>query len=183
MSLEIASAVRHCPGCGEGGLSWPTSRSLSCPECGFLLYLNTAAAAAVIIEYGGSILFGLRRNEPGKGKLDLPGGFVDPGETAEEGALREVREETGLELTGLRYLFSLPNVYHYRGVTYNTLDLVFHCRLTERPVIQAADDLEELLWIDFDDIVVGDIAFDSLRRAVQRFLASHGGRDAPDLQS
>src|SRR6185369_5777464 len=116
-----------------------------------------------IVECKGKILFGVRAHEPGCGMLDLPGGFVDLDESAEEAALREVREETGMELRELRYLFSIPNRYHYRDVLYDTLDLFFCCRLTELPWMQATDELEELLWIGRDEIVSENIAFSSVR--------------------
>jgi|SRR6185369_9967465 len=176
MNLTVNQLILHCPRCGGRSLSWPTPKNFTCADCGFLLYLNIAAAAAVIMECRGRILFGLRKHEPGRGMLDLPGGFVDPDESAEEAARREVREETGIELPELQYLFSLPNRYHYRNVVYDTLDLIFCCRLTEPPRMEAADDLEQLLWIDRDDIVFENIAFSSLRLAVRRYLESHHSR-------
>lgn len=174
MDPEISQTIVRCPRCGGQNLSWPTPKNFSCADCGFLLYLNTAAAVAVIIECQGKILFGVRRHEPGRGLLDLPGGFVDPGESGEEAALREVREETGMELKELRYLFSLPNRYRYGDVVYDTLDLIYCCRLTVLPRLQAADDLEELLWTGLDEIVIEDIAFSSLRQAVERYLEIRG---------
>ena len=172
MDLTVNQTIVHCPRCGGRSLSWPTPKNFTCADCGFLLYLNTAAAAAVIVECGGKILFGVRKHDPGRGMLDLPGGFVDPGESGEEAAGREVREETGMELPELQYLFSLPNRYHYRDVAYDTLDLIFCCRLTKPPRMQAADDLEQLLWIDRDSIEIEWIAFSSLRLAVRRYLES-----------
>lgn len=164
--------IVHCPKCGGRSLSWPTPKNFTCADCGFVLYLNIAAAAAVIIECNGKILFGVRKHDPGRGMLDLPGGFANPDESGEEAARREVREETGIKLPELHYLFSLPNRYPYRDVLYDTLDLIFCCRFTELPQMQAADDLEQLIWIDRDDIVFENIAFSSLRLAVRRYLES-----------
>ena len=174
MNLTSNQPIVHCPKCGGRSLSWPTPKNFTCGDCGFVLYLNIAAAVAVIMECRGRILFGLRKHEPGRGMLDLPGGFVDQGESAEEAARREVMEETGIELPEIRYLFSLPNRYHYRDMVYDTLDLIFCCRFTEPPRMQASDDLEQLLWIDRDSIGMERIAFTSLRQAVRQYLEKDG---------
>jgi len=173
MNLTANQTILHCPRCGGRSLSWPTPKNFTCADCGFVLFLNIAAAAAVIMECGGKILFGVRKHEPGQGMLDLPGGFVDQGESAEDAARREVREETGIELPQIEYLFSLPNCYHYRDMVYDTLDLIFCCRLAKPPQMQAADDLEQLLWIDRDSIEIERIAFSSLRLAIRQYLESH----------
>jgi len=171
MSMLSYQPIVHCPRCAANDLTWPTPKNFTCRQCGFVLYLNIAAAVAVIIECQGKILFGLRKHDPGKGMLDLPGGFVDAGETAEAAALREVREEAGIELPKIQYLFSLPNTYHYRDIVYDTLDMIYLCHLSEPPRMKAADDLEQLLWIDYDEIAYERIVFSSLRRGVQLFLA------------
>ncbi len=131
MTMQSYQSIVHCPRCAAKDLTWPSPKHFTCGQCGFVLYLNIAAAAAVIIECQGKILFGLRKHEPGKGMLDLPGGFVDRGESAEAAALREVREETGIELPQIRYLFSLPNTYHYRDIVYDTLDMIYLCHLSD----------------------------------------------------
>ena len=171
MNLTNIQTIVHCPKCGGRNLSWPTPKNFTCADCGFVLFLNIAAAAAVIMECRGKVLFGLRKHEPGRGMLDLPGGFVDQGESAEEAARREVKEETGIELQEIHYLFSFPNRYHYLDIVYDTLDLIFCCRFDEPPAMQAADDLAELLWIDRDSIELERIAFSSLRLAVRQYLA------------
>jgi len=153
-------------------LQWHSPLNFECGACGFMLYLNVAAAVAVIIECRGKILFGVRKNEPGRGMLDLPGGFVDAGESADECARREVQEETGIVLGHLRFLSSFPNTYLYRDVLYNTLDIILVSTPDEVSTARAGDDLADLVWIHGDAVDYDRIAFPSLRKAVRLFLAS-----------
>jgi ADP-ribose pyrophosphatase YjhB (NUDIX family) len=162
--------ITHCPQCGNSSLTWPSRKNFTCDDCGFVLYLNIAAAAAVIIECQGKILFGIRKHEPGMGMLDLPGGFTDPGESAEETARRELREELNLDIKEMSYLFSFPNQYSFKGIVYDTLDMVFLARFETPPDVEAGDDLIDSVWIAFGDIELEEIAFKSLRQAVQRYL-------------
>lgn len=77
---------------------------LTCPACGEQVkaYRNPVPAVDIIIETAGGIVLIERKNEP-KGWA-LPGGFVDYGETLEQAAVREAKEETSLSVTGLRLL-------------------------------------------------------------------------------
>lgn len=167
----LISPIRYCPQCASLALSWPSAKHFRCNDCGFLLYLNVAAAVAAIIECQGKILFGVRKNEPQRGMLDLPGGFVDPGESVEQALRRELQEELGLALRSADYLFSYPNRYEYCSIIYDTLDIIFLVQLDAMPQIQAADDLAELLWVEREAIMFEQIGFSSLRQAVQRYLA------------
>lgn len=167
-----ADTIRYCPKCAAGILHWQTPLNFECGACGFMLYLNVAAAVAVIIECRGKILFGVRKNEPGRGMLDLPGGFVDAGESADECARREVQEETGIVLGQLQYLSSFPNTYLFRDVLYNTLDIILVSTLEDMPAACAGDDLADLVWVQDDAVDYDRIAFPSLRKAVRLFLAS-----------
>ncbi len=162
--------IRHCPRCGGQRLGWPTPRNFQCNDCAFVLYLNIAAAVGVIMECRGRLLFGVRRNEPGRGMLDLVGGFADAGESAEEAARREVREELGIEIPEMRYLFSFPNRYPYGGMVYDTLDLIFLVQWEHPPLVRAADDLADVVWVEREAVELDRIAFVSLRRAVERYL-------------
>lgn len=163
---------KYCPKCGAASLRWSQGKLLRCEACGFELYLNVAAAVAgVIVDEQGRMVVLVRGKEPGKGQWDLPGGFVDAGETAEEALRREVREETGLEVTGLRYLGAWPNVYLYGGVRYRTLDLGFVCEVSEiggaRP---REDDVAEVLFLRPDEIDLGRFAFRSVGTIAGRYL-------------
>jgi ADP-ribose pyrophosphatase YjhB (NUDIX family) len=125
-----------------------------------------------------TVLFLLRAKEPALGKLDLPGGFVDPGEGALEGLRRECREEIGWEPGGDLVLFaSFPNTYPYKNIVYNTCDLFF---TVEAPLLRredlrlAPDEIGEGCFIDPGAVNPDDLAFDSTRRAVRAFLDYRG---------
>ena len=103
---------RFCPVCGSNKFIENNNQSKRCETCGFIDYINPkAAVVAVITNTKGDILVCRRAKDPAKGTLDMPGGFTDLNETAEEAVIREVKEETGLTVTATRYLFSLPNSY------------------------------------------------------------------------
>jgi len=125
------------------------------------------------MECQGKLLFGVRKHDPGRGMLDLPGGFVNAGETAEEAVRREIREEVGIAIPEMRYLYSFPNRYPFRGMIYDTLDLIFLVHFDQPPEVKAADDLEEVMWVARDDVELDRIAFDSLRKAVRQYLTQH----------
>lgn len=171
MNVSQHPAITRCPRCGNGLLSWPSPKNFQCDACGFVLYLNIAAAVAVIMECRGKLLFGVRKRDPGRGMLDLPGGFVDAGESVEQAARREIREEVGVNIPELRYLFSFPNKYPYRGMVYDTLDMIFHVQWDHPPEVRAADDLEDVVWVERAAVDYERFAFDSIRKAVRQYLS------------
>ena len=139
----------------------------------------SAATAAFILRKSTSqdedsetrLLVARRGKEPAKGTFDLPGGFSDEGETGEECVRREVMEETGLQVTHAKYLFSLPNHYTYSGLDIPTLDQFFLCEVKPEENTHAMDDVAELFWIPLRKINPDDFGLDSIRRAVRRFLS------------
>ena len=161
---------RHCPTCGSDCFRPSSPKSCRCEACGFELFMNASSANAALIVCEGRLLVVRRQNEPARGTLDLPGGFADMGETAEEGVCREVMEETGLRVTRADYLFSLPNLYIYSGLTLPTLDLFFRCEVADAGDLRAADDAAEALWVPLADVCPEAFGLDSIRRGVARFL-------------
>ena len=112
---------KFCPKCGSLHFEENNMKSKRCADCGFVYYFNpSAATVAFILNEKEELLVCRRGKNPKKGTLDLPGGFVDMGETGEQGVEREIQEETGLSVTSLEYLFSLPNTYLYSGFLHHT---------------------------------------------------------------
>lgn len=158
----------YCPRCGSNRFSINDFKSKKCDGCGFVLYFNPiAATVAVIVNEKNELLVARRAKEPAKGTLDLPGGFTDSFETAEEGVAREVAEETGLVVKETRYLFSLPNKYIYSGFEEHTMDLFFLCK-TNSTELAPDDDVEELLWIPVEDIVPEEFGLQSIRKGIEK---------------
>jgi ADP-ribose pyrophosphatase YjhB (NUDIX family) len=139
-----------------------------------LYYHNTAAATGCVISTGEEILLLVRDKEPGKGKLDLPGGFVDPGEGAFEGLRRECREELGWDPGPNLALFaSFPNVYPYRDIPYNTCDFFFAATapgLRLEDLVLEPGEIAGALFVKPSELNLDDLAFDSARRAMRAYL-------------
>jgi ADP-ribose pyrophosphatase YjhB (NUDIX family) len=123
--------IFYCPKCGQRSLRQLNAKEFVCERehCQFTAYKNTAAAvAAIIVLNDDKIIMTRRGKEPVKGKLDLPGGFVDADETLEKSLEREVKEELSLRIRDLSYLGSFPNKYPCKGIEYSTVDSVFVCK-------------------------------------------------------
>jgi NAD+ diphosphatase len=161
----------HCPHCAAPRSSEGDAIRFVCQACGFVYYYNVAVSSAVLIlSDDGLGLFIRRARDPGKNKLALPGGFIDRGETAEAAAAREVREEAGVQLAGVEFLASFPNLYQYRGVDYPVVDLFFLGRVTA-PVASPLDDVTEIVWAPPAAIDEAELAFPSHARALKAYLA------------
>jgi ADP-ribose pyrophosphatase YjhB (NUDIX family) len=180
-----------CPSCGSKKISFERNKVFRCPDCGFVYYHNVAAATGCVISVPGAdgeragerILLLVRGKEPARGGLDLPGGFVDPGEGAPEGLLREIREELGwtpplppgLSALGIFTLFaSFPNVYPYKNIVYNTCDLFFALSapgLSEKDLHPEAAEIAGVRFIRPEEINFDEVAFDSTKRAIKAYIA------------
>ena len=168
--MDILTRFKHCPVCG-GSLQPDSAKSMRCHDCGFEYFVNASAAyVALIYDERGRLLVVRRRCEPAKGTLDLPGGFAELGETAEQGVAREVMEETGLKVTESKYLFSLPNIYRYSRIDIHTLDMFFECKVEDENVLTANDDAAECMWIAPGDIHTEQFGLRSVRWGLIKFL-------------
>jgi len=128
----------------------------------------------LITDAEGRLLITVRKAEPAKGTWDLPGGFVDPGESAEETLRREITEELGLDILSARYLYSIPNTYKYGQVAYQSVDLVYRCKVEDASKAQAADDVEAVLFKRYNDIEPENFGLASIRNIVRWYLLQEG---------
>jgi len=159
---------RHCPQCGSINFRWDDKKRFDCTDCGFRFYINAIAAVAALIENPeGRLLVTRRAREPAKGSLDLPGGFIDIGETAEQALRREIREELNLDIIQTRYFMSSPNRYEYAGMLYFTLDLAFQCRVSDFDGLRAGDDADECMFLEKTHVRPEEFGLESIRHILR----------------
>lgn len=169
--MHVLEKFRYCPSCGSKHFIEQNEKSKRCQSCGFEYFLNpSASVAAFILNDKGEILVTRRKFEPGRGTLDLPGGFCDIGETFGEALVREIKEETNLEIKDKSYFCSLPNKYRYSGLDIPTLDVFFVCKVTDENALMPADDVEEAMWLPLENVHTEQFGLRSIRQALYDFM-------------
>jgi ADP-ribose pyrophosphatase YjhB (NUDIX family) len=167
----VQTIIAYCPRCGSDRFTQGAGGAFACSDCTLTLYLNTGAAVgAIITDRQGRILLIRRAKDPSKGKLGLPGGFLDLGETAEQAIVREVKEEVGLDITSLKFLASFPNDYHYRGIIYPLLDIFFTTSVESLDSARALDEVDACIVAAPEEIDLDTIAFPSIRKALELYM-------------
>lgn len=166
------SSFRYCPTCGSSAFtSHDLGRSYKCDSCGLHFFVNNAAAVAcLIVNPSGDLLLTRRAVEPAKGMLDLPGGFVDPGETAAGAVAREIMEELNVRVSEMTFLCSFPNWYPWAGYTVPTLDLAFVCEVEDFSTLKAGDDAASIEFISPDHLNFNELCSDSMREIIRFYL-------------
>ena len=177
MSQSLANAFEFCPRCGTA-VAEVGSNPLSCrqPDCRFTYFFSPiTAVAAIVQDEAGRVLFLRRGKDPGKGKLGLPGGFVDAGESLEDALVREILEETQLAARVDKYITSRPNIYSFQGVDLAVTDMFFHCTVASFEGLTAqAGEVSEFHLAIPSETKLAEMAFDSNRQALEFFLQHQG---------
>lgn len=165
------NVVKYCPKCGSSQFLSHDDKSFKCGSCGFHLYFNASSAVAVLVaDENKRLMLVTRGVEPDYGKLDLPGGFVDPGETAENAVKRELFEELGMKVKSVRYFSSAPNEYIFSGFSVFTTDLAFVAVPESISGLKAMDDILEFRFYAEDELDYGDIAAPSIKKFVRDYF-------------
>jgi len=166
---EDGQDFRFCPRCGgtleRKSLKATEPERLVCAECGFVFYLDPKVAVGTIIRTRLDRLVLVRRAiEPGYGKWVFPGGYVDRGELLTQAAIREAREECGLDVR----LDGLVNIYSYAG---RTPVIVVYAATAVGGSLSTDDECMETAEFDSASIPWKDLAFRSTEDGLRDYLA------------
>jgi 8-oxo-dGTP diphosphatase len=168
---DTTPPFRFCPVCGSPMeprvLKASEPKRLVCPSarCGFVFYLDPKIAVGTVIALDDNRIVLVRRAiEPGYGKWVFPGGYVDRGEEITLAALREAREESGLEVR----IDRLINIYSYAG---RTPIIVVYAATCIGGVLAVDEEGLEARGFTPDAIPWDDLAFRSTREALRDYLA------------
>ena len=172
MGQEVTSGFDFCPKCGSSLFhSYDKGRSYQCDACHFHYFINNSAAVACqIFNSSGDLLLTRRAFEPNKGTLDLPGGFVEPLETAEEAVVREIKEELNIHVINMTYLVSFPNLYPFSNFEVPTVDLAFVCETSSLSQLHPGDDVASVEFIHPAKVDLSGFCSDSMRQIIQFYL-------------
>jgi ADP-ribose pyrophosphatase YjhB (NUDIX family) len=166
---DDAGTYRFCPCCGgtlaPRLLKATEPERLVCLRCGFVFYIDPKVAVGTIIRSNSNRLVLVRRAiDPGFGKWVFPGGYVDRGEPLPAAAIREAREESGLEVR----LDGLVNIYSYAG---RTPVIVVYAATAIGGTLGADDECLEAREFAHDALPWQELAFRSTAEGLRDYLA------------
>ncbi|WP_163130883.1 NUDIX domain-containing protein [Agarivorans sp. Alg241-V36] len=163
-------SLRYCPQCASSKFKQVDVKQWACEQCQFSYFHNMASTAGALLIFEDELLLVERAINPQKGYWDLPGGFIEYGESLEQGLQRELNEELGLELAAenFRYFGSFANQYSYNQVLYHTCDSFFVYHLNNRVSLQARDDVAAWQWHSLKNIPFERVAFKSVKQGLMQ---------------
>ena len=168
---KIVKQFQFCPRCGGKLRIMRGKRNDICSQCGYEVYDTVLSVATTIIVNGrGEILLTKRARAPHRGMWGTPGGFAERGESAEDTARRESREELGLRLNSMQLFGTYPLLYRYQGVLLACIESTFIARLAGNPRLLARDDISEAKFVKPEHIPYSRLAFPSQRVAIRKYL-------------
>jgi ADP-ribose pyrophosphatase YjhB (NUDIX family) len=140
---------------------------LTCADCGFIAYENPKVVVGTIVAEAGRVLLCRRAIEPRAGFWTIPAGYLEMGETAEEGAAREAFEEAcaRIALDGVLAVYSIARL--------GQVQVLFRGRFAE-PGFAAGPESLEVGLFDWDEIPWRELAFPTVRWALEAWRETPG---------
>jgi len=163
--VSFLELYKFCPKCGGAMESKEHDESVmpTCVDakCGYIFWQNSSPCVVTIMQNDkGLVLMTERGIDPDKGKLDLPGGFVKWGEPPAEAAVRETREEIGVEVELVDLVGLEIDDYWYQGLWEKTLTVGYIARIIKgEPHVADANEVASITWIDPDNFKPEQMAF------------------------
>jgi len=141
-----------------------------CGACGYVHYVNPKIVTGSIVRHGGRILLCRRAIAPRIGYWTLPAGFMEVGETAEEAARREAREEANADIAIDRLLavYTIPRIAQVQ---------IMYLAHLAAPEISPGPESLEVILSGWEDIPWNDLAFPSVRWALEQYRSIEGAGD------
>jgi ADP-ribose pyrophosphatase YjhB (NUDIX family) len=135
-----------------------------CDECGFIDYVNPRIVVGAVCRWEDRVLLCRRTIEPRSGYWTIPAGFLEEGETVEEGVRREAHEEARAELAleGVLGIYSIARI--------SQVQIMFRARLLS-PEVRAGEETDEVQLVRLDEIPWDALAFPTVRWALMHFQA------------
>ncbi|WP_338401517.1 NUDIX hydrolase [Neptunicella marina] len=140
-----------------------------------MYYHNVATAVGALMICDDKLLLVERAKNPGKGLLGVPGGFVDPFESAEQALCREIDEEVGVkvDIHQLQYFGSWANEYLYAEINYHTQDFYYVVELASKPQLTLQQsEVSGVKWLSKHELELNQLAFCSARDALAKWKSS-----------
>lgn len=142
-----------------------------CRDCGHIDYQNPKIVVGAVVAHGGKVLLCKRAIEPRRGFWTLPAGYLELGETTEEGAAREALEEAEAEiaLEGLLAVYSISRI--------GQVQMIYRARFADpdNPRFAAGDESLEVRLFDWDEIPWDQLAFPTVRWSLDTWRGNPAG--------
>ena len=164
---------RYCPACGTELDSPDPDGGGRCPNCERSWYRNSSPTVGAAIVHDGRALATVRGREPEKGRLDVPGGFLGPGEHPLDGLRREVKEELDVDVDATVEDCISMAIHRYGSEGDFVLALGFRATVSGGPAmaeLTGSDDVAEVRWVSAQELEDLDFAWPHDRELLRKAL-------------
>jgi ADP-ribose pyrophosphatase YjhB (NUDIX family) len=168
-AAELRQGFNYCPRCGTPMVSKHVYGRLRrvCTECRFIQFIDPKVSAAVMVVRGGKVLLLQRAMNPGRDTWCFPGGFMEIDETPQEAAIRECKEESGLDIK----ITKLVDVFYYEDYRGGGVVIMYAGQVVGGTLKARSDEAKAIDFFGPDDLPE-PIEFDSNLETLDRWV--HG---------
>jgi NAD+ diphosphatase len=167
--MKLVKAYKYCPLC-KGDFKQKSNRLFVCQKCNHKQYINPVPCNGVIIvNDNNQIMLVKRKVAPKKEYWDLPGGFIEPGESFETSVKREITEELGIDIEIKKIVGIYNDIYFYENLEYPTMGIVVSAKLKSSN-IKVADDISSFKFFEKKDVLKQKLAFKALRHSLEDYI-------------